>query len=204
MKNILLCTTSEHVLEHWRESIINVYSNLIVINSEKGLLKTLDDNPEAILVLDCNFFINEKDYVRSLLECYPNVNILFMDDCPSFKVGKELLPFGIKGYANSRLSSIHFLQAINLINDGKIWLYPEFVQKLIQEASVISNDEYNKDIELLTNKEKQLALLVARGYSNKIIALRLDIKESTVKVHLRTIFKKLHVTDRLSLALIFR
>jgi len=204
MKKILLCTNSENLLEHWRECIINVYSNVIIINTEKGLLKTLDDNPESILLLDCNFFINSKDYVRSLIESYPKINILFMDDCPSFKIGKELLPLGIKGYANRRLSSIHLLQAISIINDDKVWLYPEFVQKLIQEASVVSKVEDNKDLDLLTNKEKQLALLVSRGYSNKIIALKLDITESTVKVHLRSIFKKLHVADRLSLALIFR
>lgn len=204
MKNILLCTLSDSLLEHWKESIINVYSNLIVINSEKGLLKSLDNNPDAILVLDCNFFINSKDYVRSLVESYPKINILYMDDSPSFKVGKELLPLGIKGYANSRLSSIHFLQALGIVNDGKVWLYPEFIQKLIAEASIVSNRQDNEDIEILTSKEKQLALLVARGYSNKIIALKLDIAESTVKVHLRSIFRKLHVTDRLSLALIFR
>ena len=204
MKNILLCTKSEFILEHWRESIINIYSNLIIITSENGLLKSLDEYSDAILVLDCNFFVSSKDYIRSLVESYPKINILFMHDCPSFKVGKELLPLGIKGYANSRLSSIHFLQALTLINDGKVWLYPEFVQKLIEEASITPNVDHNEEIKLLTNKEKQIALLVAKGCSNKIIANTIEVAESTVKVHLRSIFKKLHVNDRLSLALIFK
>lgn len=204
MKTILLCTSSKTLLEHWRESIVDVYVDVIAVSSERGLFKSLDQNQNAIVVFDCNFDKNPKEYILSLIECYPAVNILYMDDTPSFKTGKELLPVGIKGYANSRLSSIHLLQALSFIDDGKVWLYPEFIQRLIQEASVVSKKEYNDDIDKLTEKEKQVALLVARGYSNKLIAMKLDVTEATIKVHLRSIFKKLHVTDRLSLALIFR
>jgi len=207
MKTILLCTTSDTLLEHWKKSILDVHSNVVVIRSETGLIKSIEQNQNAILVLDCNFFIDIKAYIYSLMDSFKELHILFMDDSPSFQKGKELLSLGIKGYANGRLSSIHLLQALTLINDGKIWLYPEFIQKLIQEASLDSGSamhEEKKELESLTEKEKQIALLVSKGYSNKSIASKLDIAESTVKVHLRKIFHKLHVTDRLSLALICR
>jgi len=204
VKQILLCSKSKSLIEHWKESIIDIYLDVIVVTSENGLIKSLENNSESIILLDSNFFTNVKAYLYSIIDSFPKVSIIFMDDCPSFKIGKELLPFGIKGYANSRLSSVHLLQALGIVNDGKMWLYPEFIQKLIKEASIGPKLEENKNVDSLTNKERQISLLVSRGCSNKVIAYKLDIAESTVKVHLRKIFRKLYVTDRLSLALIFR
>ncbi|WP_024954689.1 response regulator transcription factor [Sulfurospirillum arcachonense] len=203
MRTILFCTKSKTLLEHWRESLINTYANFIQIDSEKGLLKCLDNNVDVTLLLDSNFFINSKDYIRSILDSYSSVKILYMDDCPSFKVGKELLPFGIKGYANSRLSSIHLTQAIDVINDNSVWLYPEFIQQLIKDVSFAKESKEKKELAILTSKEKEISKLVAKGYSNKIIAIKCNVTEATIKVHLRSIFRKLNLTDRLSLALIF-
>jgi two-component system nitrate/nitrite response regulator NarL len=55
--------------------------------------------------------------------------------------------------------------------------------------------------EPLTDREREIAYLVSRGYRNKEIAEALEISEQTVKNHLRNIFEKLGVADRLSLAL---
>jgi DNA-binding NarL/FixJ family response regulator len=54
---------------------------------------------------------------------------------------------------------------------------------------------------LLTTREREVALLAANGASNKTIASDCDITERTVKAHLAAIFEKLHLTDRLQLAL---
>jgi len=204
MKTILLCTLSETLLEHWRKSLINSYTNLININNEKGLLKCLENNQNSFLLLDSNFFVNQKDYISSLLELYPKTKVLYLDDCPSFVNGNKLLPLGIKGYGNSRMSSLNLLQALEVINDGHIWLYPEFIQKLIQESIASKSNPKEVSLETLTKKEREIASLVAKGLSNKIIALKCDISESTVKAHIHSIFNKLEVNDRLSLALMLR
>lgn len=204
MKTILLCTLSETLLEHWRKSLINSYTNLININNEKGLLKCLENNQNSFLLLDSNFFVNQKDYISSLLELYPKTKVLYLDDCPSFVNGNKLLPLGIKGYGNSRMSSLNLLQALEVINDGHIWLYPEFIQKLIQESIASKSNPKEVSLETLTKKEREIASLVAKGLSNKIIALKCDISESTVKAHIHAIFNKLEVNDRLSLALMLR
>ena len=54
---------------------------------------------------------------------------------------------------------------------------------------------------MLTPREREIALLVGAGVSNKAIAQRLDITERTVKAHLGAVFNKLGVTGRLQLAL---
>lgn len=201
---MLLCTQSKTLLEHWKASLVDTYSNLINITNEVGLQKCLDNDSNVILLLDSNFFTNIKAYLKSLQEGYPSVNTIFLDDCPTYRVGKSLLPLGIKGYGNSRLSAVHLLQAVSVVNSGNVWLYPEFIQQLIKESSVNSEEIDSDKLSILTIKEKEIAKLVSNGYSNKIIATKCKVAESTVKVHLRKIYDKLHVTDRLSLALLIR
>lgn len=204
MIRILLCTNLHTILEHWRESVTQVYGNVININSERGLTKCLDTYSNVFLILDSNFFTNQKDYIRSILEAYPKTRILYLDDNPTFKIGKELLALGIKGYGNSRLSSINLIQAIEVIKSNNIWLYPEFVQQLIKESIHKESNPNEDKLNILTCKEREVANFVANGYSNKIIAQKCNVSESTVKVHLHSIFNKLEITDRLSLALMFR
>ena len=198
---ILLCTKSKSLLEHWKQSLVDTHSNLLNIDTEKDLLENLDENSNTVLLLDSNFFINIRDYLKALHENYSNAKIIFMDDCPTFKKGKGLLPFGIQGYANSRLSSVHLVQAVNFVSKGNIWLYQEFIQELIQEMSVKKYNNHASKLKSLTSKEQSIAKLVADGYSNKMIAINNKVTESTIKVHLHNIYRKLQLKDKLSLAL---
>ena len=56
-------------------------------------------------------------------------------------------------------------------------------------------------IALLTARERQVIRLVGAGLRNKQIAQRLALSETTVRRHLRSIFRKLGVTERLDLIL---
>jgi len=60
----------------------------------------------------------------------------------------------------------------------------------------VSRDELSR----LTSREREVCLLIAGGNRNKEIGSRLRISESTVKAHLRAIFQKLGIEDRLRLA----
>jgi two-component system, NarL family, nitrate/nitrite response regulator NarL len=53
----------------------------------------------------------------------------------------------------------------------------------------------------LSNRERQVMKLVARGFSNRKIADELDLVEGTVKIHLHHVYKKLGVPNRVALAL---
>lgn len=67
-----------------------------------------------------------------------------------------------------------------------------------QEASGVSSEiiDIPQDIEPLTEREKEVLKLVAKGANNDTIAKELFVKEYTVKAHLNNIFKKLKVKNR--------
>lgn len=65
-------------------------------------------------------------------------------------------------------------------------------------ASVVSQDR--ADIELLSAREREVLALIACGDSNKLIARKLDIAETTVKIHVQHILRKLQLTSRVQAA----
>lgn len=176
-------------VKHLHERIKEMLPHAIVVN-ELGAI-----DPLALTI--CN-----KDALSSLLEASPLLNTLVLSDTPSFEEGKEILSLGAKGYANTYIHKEHLLQALNMIQSGNIWLYPEFMQHLITQIE--PEKHTNEALECLTDRENEIALLVSEGATNKEIASQLSIAERTVKNHLSHIFEKLQVTDRLSLALLVK
>ncbi len=85
-------------------------------------------------------------------------------------------------------------QAVGVIQSGNLWVYPELMQRLI---SVIPSKPKAVEIKELTERETEIAMLVADGLSNKIIADRLGVAEITVKKILSSVYSKLNLKDRL-------
>lgn len=57
-------------------------------------------------------------------------------------------------------------------------------------------------VDVLSEREREILALIARGQSNKMIARALDIAETTVKIHVQHILRKLHVTSRVQAAVV--
>ena len=56
-------------------------------------------------------------------------------------------------------------------------------------------------LEMLAERERQIALLIVKGLTNKAIAKELGVAEGTVKVHLRTMYQKFGIYRRVKLAI---
>jgi len=140
----------------------------------------------------------------SLLQLHPGALVMVLSDRPSFAEGMRLLPLGIRGYSNTYTHSEHLEQALATIRSGNVWLYPEFMQQLIASAGIPAAPEKPDLLAPLTLRERETALLVSQGRSNKEIAAQLGITERTVKQHLSNIYVKLDVGDRFALAMLLR
>ena len=115
-----------------------------------------------------------------------------------------LLSTSIKGYENSYLDKGNLLQMLESVQNGKQWLFADLtnyiISKFIQERAQ-GEPEF---MSILTIKEKEIALMIADGYTNKEIVQAEKLALSTVKGHICKIFEKAGVTDRVSLVLKFR
>ena len=170
---------------------------ILVCGTQSDLLSAVSKNDNSIVIL------YEKAETATVVKHVKNLNqkvpVLVLRPHPSLEEGMQLLGLGIKGYASDTISKEHLAEAIGYIEEKNIWLYPEFIQAMIMQTAVQTTQE--KEVPTLSVKELQTARLVAKGLSNKEIASEMDITLSTVKTHIKAIFTKLEVKDRLSIAL---
>lgn len=196
MKKLAFFTSSKLMQTRWENYLFKYEKK--VINKEDEL----DSLSQTLLLLStCANIKNEQATVKKLLA---NGNkILVLDSSPELKTAQKWLSYGANGYGNSFMSSSYLNSAIETINDGLIWLVPEVSTQLIKaftQTISSSNDEILKD---LTKMENQIALLLKDGLSNTKIADKLDISINTVKTHIKSIYIKLGVNDRVSFINLF-
>jgi DNA-binding NarL/FixJ family response regulator len=81
-----------------------------------------------------------------------------------------------------------------------LWFPPDIAQGVLNAMAGETRTEKPGNISRLSERERQIAQLVANGMRNRDIAGELHISENTVKRHLQSIFDKTGARDRLELA----
>ena len=93
------------------------------------------------------------------------------------------------------------VECLEQVANGQRWLPPELVSPALEREAERRND-INRIDSLLTAREREIAILVAEGLSNKQIAGQISITEGTVKIHLHNAYQKLGVVNRTSLGVL--
>jgi DNA-binding NarL/FixJ family response regulator len=143
--------------------------------------------------------------IAEILKKFPDPKIIVLTNVPDQRQAIENLQQGASGYCHAYMpaSVLHEVKAV--VEHGGLWLGPELLQRLITVSTALTHtrpQHISELLEKLSAREKEVALEAAKGLSNKQIARELDITERTVKAHLKHIFERLQVKDRLQLALL--
>jgi NarL family two-component system response regulator LiaR len=107
---------------------------------------------------------------------------------------------GAVGYLLKDISPSELAQAIHAVHRGEAQLHPDVTKKLLNQF-VHPMTEPAAAPDALTPRELQVLRLIARGMSNRELALKLEISEKTVKTHVSNILGKLHLDDRTQAAI---
>ena len=143
---------------------------------------------------------------KSLLETLTTQNnkVLLLHRVPDFATTKQLLTWGVKGYGNALMREHFLVAAVETLQDGMVWLYPEFTTQLIAQMDSGVKEGYDIHFRKLSKREQDVAFLLKEGDIYKVIAEKLGITSRTVKAHAQSIYTKLNVKDRLGLALLLK
>lgn len=128
--------------------------------------------------------------------------IAICSDRPDIEEMLECVDLGARAYCNSYMQQPLYEQLIRLLKNGQSWFPPQMLEQTFKLArTAIKGKDSGLLLNALTLREKEIALLVAEGHSNKNIANRVRISDRTVKSHLTSIFKKLQLKDRVALVI---
>mgnify|MGYP002640756864 FL=1 len=192
---IILHSDDILLLEHWEKSI----PEKCVFVDDIEELKMIEN---SLIILNYSACDSACENILNILSI--SNKVLILHRTPNIDTAKYVLGLGAKGYGNALMRAHFIVSAIETIKDSMVWLYPEFTTMLITQLPAKDDNPNLVKLNILSEREKQVALLLKDALTYKEIGIKLDITPRTVKAHAAHAYKKLAVKDRLGLALLLK
>ena len=203
----LLVAVPEH---QQADAIKRALPDIYAVSAYKDLASlqsvAVEGKPQLILCHQCFFEADNNSLLSELARQCPDSRIMILGPPRPMTIQIAALKQGARGYFNEELPLDKLHTALQLILHGEVWVERHVISGLIDELTQHPeiSEQQQQALETLSPKEMEVAKLVSHGATNKMIARQMDITERTVKAHLTTIFQKMQLPDRLSLAIFFR
>jgi DNA-binding NarL/FixJ family response regulator len=201
---VILFSINDNFKTYWSKVLEQLGISAFDAAETIGELEKLLYHEDVIVVYDYASLGNAFETVMTIMQA-SQINVAVLSREPSFQEGSLLLRKKIAAYGNAMMRIENIEIMLRTVVNGDVWLYPDFMNTMIKSISSVNQVEGNSPyLQYLSPREKEVALLVRQGLTNKEAASQLNVAERTIKSHLSSIFEKLGITDRLSLALLLK
>ncbi|TYB50166.1 response regulator transcription factor [Nonomuraea sp. PA05] len=113
----------------------------------------------------------------------------------------DALRAGASGFLLKDTPPADLLAAVRVVAEGEALLAPTVTRRLIEEFTRTPVLPQVKGLEGVTEREREVLLLIARGLSNREIVAHLQVSMATVKTHITRLLSKLEARDRAQLVI---
>lgn len=170
---------------------------LITANDGKQMLELLKTNEVDILLTDVMMpGMNGMQLAKAVKERFPAIKIIALSMSGQGDIVEEMInDADIAGYILKQTNAEELANAIIKINNGGIY----FQAEVLAQLSIQANIKKNISDAHITQREKQLIVLIEKEFTNRDIAAKLCISIHTVETHRKNIFKKTGTNNILSL-----
>ena len=167
--------------------------NVQGVSQADDLWRTLEDNPDALVMLDGDF---DAEFCRSLLqqiaERFAKVKVLVIaTDCRK-KWLQEVTQLNVLAIVPRDSDAETFTLALNSVAIGMMF---------IPRDCITATECGGQNIRLLSARQREILTMLAAGESNKQIGRLLNISTGTVKAHLESLYQRLEVKNRTQAAM---
>lgn len=204
MKRIKVYLVDDHrmMLDMWNSllSIDNRFSVVGITTDGRLALEEIKVKLPNVVLMDISMpGISGIDLTRTIKEKFPLTQVLAVSMHTNVLTIKQILSAGASGYMSKTSSFDEMVQAILAVYEGKHYI-AEDIKNLIAEQMLGENgDSQVNRINSLTKRELEIVSMIRDGLSSHDIALKLFISQRTVEVHRYNIFKKLNVSNVVSM-----
>ena len=134
--------------------------------------------------------------LQAVFEHHLPVKVIFLTATLKDRQIADAISFGVWGILLKEYAPDALLDCMRQVAGGEKWLPPE----LVARAARAARDDTAEKLNLLTAREREVAVLICSGLSNRAIARKLGTSEGTIGIHLHNIYGKLDITNRTMLA----
>jgi two-component system nitrate/nitrite response regulator NarL len=142
--------------------------------------------------------IGEAGDLEQLQAAYPEARIVVLADDFAVDALRNAMNAGADGYLMKDVSPEALIQSLELVMMGEK-VFPTNLASML--LSLDSTPSPMNSVRGMTPREHEILQALVTGASNKLIAIKLGITEATVKVHLKTLLRKIDVNNRTQAAI---
>lgn len=163
-------------------------------DAEEALASLQDLNPDIVL-MDINLpGMNGIECIRKVKGKSPGTQFMMFTIYEDSEQVFDALSAGANGYLLKKTPHEKILEALKELYEGGAPMSTHIARKVV--AAFQKQEKINKEVEGLSEREKEVLKLLAGGYLYKEIGDRLGISTGTVRQHIHKIYEKLHVQNR--------
>ncbi len=191
----VLLVDDHAILRAGLQALLATYDDIEVVgeaeNGEEAIRQARELKPDVIVMDVMMPGMNGLTSLRYILEENPDARVLMLTQYGNKEYVLPLLEAGAAGYVLKQAADTDFIKGIRAVYEGNSYLYPP-IAKLVLEALIEGEDTTDPE-RRLTPREREILILIARGYTNNEIAKMLYISPKTVDVHRTRMMNKLNL-----------
>ena len=206
MIKILICDDQELVCEGLK-AILGTSNEVEVVGMTNNGLEALEflekDNDVDVVLMDLKMpIMNGIQATKEIKEKLPDVHILVLTTYDADEWVLDAVRYGADGYLLKDAPRERLLQAIAEVNAGRTPVDSKVAGKLFEQIARTPQKSPTNIGSNLTEREREVLILLSHGKANAEIAESLFLSEGTVRNYVSSILEKLDVADRTQAAVI--
>jgi DNA-binding NarL/FixJ family response regulator len=131
---------------------------------------------------------------KILLEKFPNLKIIALTNFEDTAFVKQMLKNGSRGYLLKNTDKTELITAVKTVLNGQLYL-PAKIKEILLNESLGNTKNSSFDVPKLTNREKEILILIAEEFTTEEIATKIFISAKTVECHRSNLIQKLGVKN---------
>jgi len=200
----ILLVEDQTLMRQGLKTILDLEPGLQVVgeaqDGETGMHKTLALRPDVILMDIQMPGMNGIEATTAICAAWPQARIIILTTFGRDEYVFQAVRAGAVGFLLKDTPAENLVQTIRRVHAGEEFIQPEIASRLLRELI----QPQSVPFEPLTDRERDVVLLLAQGFSNRDIAEKLVVTEGTVKNHVSNILAKLQAENRTQAAEIAR
>jgi two-component system response regulator NreC len=199
--NILIADDHSLIRAGLRALLQGVSDLNVVGEAENGynaLSRIAELKPDIVLMDISLPGLSGIEVTRQVRGISPGTRVLILTVHEDEGMLRESIRAGAHGYILKQAADAELIQAVRVVSQGHMYIYPTLTSALVKDLSPHKASP-QPAIEVLTAREKDVLLMLARGYTNRQIATEMNLSVRTIEGHRASVVDKLGISSRVEL-----